>query len=385
MPVYKDEARNTWYAMFYYKDWNGERKKKKKRGFKTQREAKEFEREFLLMHANDPNITFESLVKLYFEDAENRIRIGTADNKASVFDTHITPYFRKKKINEIDVADIRRWQNLLLDKTNPHTNKPYSPTYLRTINSQLSAIFNFAVEYYGLPYNPCHKVKSIGQKRPGEMEFWTLDEFNTAIAYEKKPAFHLAFMLLYWTGMREGECLALSPSKIIHESKSINITHTYFKRKGLDMFGPPKTDNSYRTTTLPDFVYDELIEYVEGVYGLSATDRILYFTKTALTKELEYLCKASGVKRIRVHDLRHSHVSLLIELGYRTHAIADRIGDTPEEVDKTYAHLYPNKAMQIARELDKHKDGIDNGSIIDTFDYKYDTVNVKDMEPKKVE
>ena len=385
MPVYKDEARNTWYAMFYYKDWQGERKKKKKRGFKTQREAKEFEREFLLMHASDPNITFETLVELYFSDAKNRIRWGTAENKESVFDTHITPYFKKKKISEIDVADIRRWQNVMLEKINPHNNKPYSPTYLRTINSQLSAIFNFAVEYYGLPFNPCRKTKSIGEKQADEMSFWTLDEFNTAISYEKKPAFHLAFMLLYWTGMREGECLALSPSKILHDSKALNICHSYHKKDGKDILGPTKTKNSVRVTPLPDFVYEELKYYVEGIYGITPTDRIFYFTKTALNKELDSLCKKSGVKRIRVHDLRHSHVSLLVELGYRSYAIADRIGDTPEMVDKTYAHLYPNKGNQIARELDRHKDGISNGSNIDLYGSKPDTVNVNDMEPKNAE
>lgn len=385
MPVYKDESRNTWYAMFYYKDWQGERKKKKKRGFKTQREAKEFEREFLLMHANDPNITFETLVELYFSDAKNRIRWGTVENKASVFDTHITPYFKKKKISEIDIADIRRWQNIMLEKINPTNNKPYSPTYLRTINSQLSAIFNFAVEYYGLPFNPCHKIKAIGEKQADEMLFWTLDEFNAAMAYEKKPAFHLAFMLLYWTGMREGECLALTPEKILHDSKSLNICHTYHKKDGKDVFGPTKTKNSVRTTTLPDFVYDELNYYVEGIYGISPTDRIFYFTKTALNKELDALCKKSGVKRIRVHDLRHSHVSLLVELGYRSHAIADRIGDTTEIVDRTYAHLYPNKGAQIAKELDKHKEGIIGGRVNDPYGSKSDVVNVRDMEPQKTE
>ena len=189
MPVYKDEARNTWYCSFYYKDWIGQRKLKKKRGFKTQREAKEFEREFLLIHSNDPNILFSSLVELYFTDAKNRIRWGTVENKKSVFEAHITPYFAKKKINEIDVSDIRRWQNIMLEKVNPHNNRPYSQTYLRSVNSQLSAIFNFAVEYYGLPFNPCHKVKAIGEKHADEMQFWTLDEFNKAISCEKNLHF----------------------------------------------------------------------------------------------------------------------------------------------------------------------------------------------------
>ena len=119
MPVYKDEERNTWYCSFYYKDWLGQRKLKKKRGFKTQREAKEFEREFLLVHSTDPNITFKSLVDLYFADAKNRIRWGTAENKESVFEKHIIPYFGKMRISEIDVSDIRRWQNDMLAKINP--------------------------------------------------------------------------------------------------------------------------------------------------------------------------------------------------------------------------------------------------------------------------
>lgn len=321
---------------------------------------------------------------MYFADAENRIRWGTAENKKAVFETHIIPFFEKRKINEIDVADIRRWQNEMLEKINPHNHKPYSKTYLRTVNSQLSAIFNFAVEYYGLPFNPCRKTKSIGEKQADEMLFWTLDEFNQAISYEKKPAFHLAFMLMYWTGMRQGECLAITPDKILHDTKSINICRTYHKKDGKDIFGPTKTRNSVRITPLPDFVYDELKYYVEGIYGISPSDRIFYFTKSALNKELDYICEKSGVKRIRVHDLRHSHVSLLVELGYRSYAIADRIGDTPEMVDKTYAHLYPNKSEQIARELDRHRNGISGNLNIDPCGSKPDTVNVDDMLSKTV-
>lgn len=371
MPVYKDEARNTWYCSFYYKDWTGERKLKKKRGFKTMREAKEFEREFKLMYASDPNMTFATLVDLYFDDANNRIRQGTTQTKKNMFDTHITPYFKLKKINEIDVGDIRRWQNGMLKKINPHNNQPYSPTYLRTINSQLSAIFSFAVQYYKLPSNPCQKVKAIGKKQADEMNFWTLDQFNKVIAFEDKAAYHLAFMLLYWTGMREGECLALTPNKIIHEKKAIDICQTYYKINGEDIMGPPKTQNSVRVTPLPDFVYDELKNYVESIYGITENERIFYFARTALNKELDRLAKLAGVERIRVHDLRHSHVSLLIELGYRSHAIADRIGDTTEMVDRTYAHLYPNKDLQIARELDKHKEGIM---------YQQKTVETADMK-----
>jgi integrase len=190
------------------------------------------------------------------------------------------------------------------------------------------------------------------------MQFWTLDEFNKAIAYEDKPAFHLCFMILFWCGLRKGECLALTPQKIFHDTKSLNVTETFHRVDGEDIFGPPKTDNGIRTVHMPDFVYNELTRYIESIYGIKENEKIFFFAGSAMNKELDYLAETAGVKRIRVHDLRHSHVSLLIKLGYRTHEIADRIGDTPEVVDRTYAHLYPSTSLDIARELDKHKNGI---------------------------
>ena len=364
MPVYKDEERNTWYASFYYTNWKGEYKKKKKRGFKLEREAKAFEREFLLKESGNPNMTFETLVDLYYEDSTHRVRRSTKNTKRSMIDTHVLPVFKLKVVSEITNADIRRWQNLMLKKKNPRNGQPYKPTYLRSINSQLSTILNFAVEFYNLQKNPCSRVKSIGKKRADEMKFWTLDQFNEVIACEKLPAYHVAFMTLYWTGMRVGELLALCPKKLFDDTKSLNITETYKREEGEDVFDDPKTENSIRTVSMPDFLYHELKQYMDALYGLKSDDRIFYFTKSALNKELDRIAEKAGVERIRVHDMRHSHVALLIELGYRTHAIAKRIGDTPEEVNRTYAHLYPNKSQDIARELNRHKDGIVRGAAV---------------------
>lgn len=361
MPAYKDEKRGTWYASFYYTNWKGEYKKKKKRGFKLKKQAEDFEREFLLKESGNPNMTFETLVELYYEDLTHRVRKSTNNTKRNMIDTHVLPVFKLKVVSEITNADIRRWQNLMLKKINPRTGQPYKPTYLRSINSQLSAILNFAVEYYNLQKNPCSRVKSIGKKRADEMKFWTLDQFNKVIDCEELPAYHIAFMMLYWTGMRVGELLALTPKKVIDATESVSITETYKREEGEDVFDDPKTENSIRTVSLPDFIYKELKQYINALYGIKPNDRIFYFTKSALNKELDRIAEKAGIERIRVHDLRHSHVSLLIELGYRTHAIAKRIGDTPEEVDRTYAHLYPNKSQDIAKELSRHKDGIVRG------------------------
>jgi integrase len=364
MPAYKDEKRGTWYVQFYYTNWKGEYKKKKKRGFKRKKDADDFEREFLLKESGNPNITFETLVELYYEDATHRVRNSTKGTKKSMIDTHVLPVFKLKVISEITNADIRRWQNLMLKKKNPRNGQPYKPTYLRSINSQLSAILNFAVEYYNLPQNPCSRVKSIGKKRADEMNFWTLDQFNEVIAYEDSPAYRIAFLTLFWTGIRSGELLALTPKKVFDDIESLDICETYKREDGEDVFDETKNENP-RIVSMPDFLYKEFKQYMDSLYGLEANDRIFYFTRTALNKELDRLIEKANIERIRVHDLRHSHVALLIELGYRTHAIAQRIGDTAEEVDRTYAHLYPNKGQDIARELNRHKDGIVQTIIID--------------------
>jgi len=65
--------------------------------------------------------------------------------------------------------------------------------------------------------------------------------------------------------------------------------------------------------------------------------------------------KAAGVKRIRIHDLRHSHVSLLIEMGFSALAIADRVGHESVDITYKYAHLFPSKQQEMAQKLDMER------------------------------
>ena len=99
-------------------------------------------------------------------------------------------------------------------------------------------------------------------------------------------------------------------------------------------------------------------EYVEDFRDdLGPHDRIFDVTKYYLTHEMERGCKESGVKRIRVHDLRHSHVSLLIEMGFSALSIADRVGHESTDITYRYAHLVPNKQTEIANALECTKEG----------------------------
>lgn len=144
MGVYK-EGKN-WKVQVYYRDWQGNRKRKQKRGFRTKGEAKEWERDFLQQQTQSVDIEFGNFLELYYKDMKVRLRENTMYTKRYIIDLKIKPYFEHKVLSEITVADIRNWQNELLKQN-------YSETYLKTINCQLGAIFNYAVRYYNLKDN----------------------------------------------------------------------------------------------------------------------------------------------------------------------------------------------------------------------------------------
>jgi len=341
-----------WKATFRYTDWTGKRVLKKKEGFDKKGDAQAFEREFLLKNSRNPNMTFASLVDLYRVDAEHRVREGTQDTQDSIIDKWLLPFFGELKVGEIDAVTIRNWQNEVMSTINPRTGKKYADTYIRSMNSRLSAILNYAVMFYNLKANPCRPAGYMGKKKAGKMKFWTLDEFNLAMAQVSSRSFRVAFQIMYWLGFREGECLALQPADIL-PSKVVRVEKTHHRRKGEDKNGPPKTDNSYRDTSMPDFLYDEVLQYIDALCDIQEHDRIFYFQKGTLGRVLTEAANAAGVKRIRIHDLRHSHAALLVELGYSIVAVAERLGDTVEVAMSTYSHLYPNKMEAIVADLNK--------------------------------
>ena len=336
-----------WRCQFYYKDWQGNRHKKNKRGFRTKAEAEEWERNFRQQNQRDLNIDFENFVEIYFADMEHRLRENTIRNKRDIFNLKITPYFRRRKMSEIRTADIRAWQNEMLQKE-------YAQTYLKNINNQLVALFNYAVQYYDLKENPCRKAGSIGKNKAEDMEFWTKREFRQFLpAMDNKPEAKIAFQLLYWTGMRIGELLALTMSDIDFDGQIITISKSYQRIQGRNVVTPPKTAKSNRKVTIPLFLAEELEEYCNKLYGVMAEDRIFQFTKSFMEHELMRGIRETGVKRIRLHDLRHSHASLLVEMGFPPLAIAERLGHEKVETTlNTYSHLYPNKQTELAKQLD---------------------------------
>ncbi len=293
-------------------------------------------------------MAFGSLVELYMEDCKSRLKPTTYANKEYVINLKVLPYFKDMPINTIEPATVRKWQNELLS----HENN-YSQTYLKTVNNQLSAIFNFAMKYYKLPSNPARICGSMGKKNADSMLFWTTEEFKKFMPFvSDKPLSKAAFEVLFWTGIRSGELLALTLDDFDFEAQTLSVNKNYAKHDGDDLIMDPKTPKSKRIITIPKFLCEIVQDYVSKLYDYKPDERLFQVTKYYLHHEMTRGSKKAGVKRIRIHDLRHSHASLLIEMGFSPLLISERLGhENVETTLQTYSHLYPNKHGEVADKL----------------------------------
>ena len=352
MPAYKDAEKGTWFVSFYYENWKGVKQKKMKRGFPTKKEALAWEREFLMQKAADLNMDFEKFVEIYITDKKERLRENTWSTKEHIIRTKILPYFKNKRLSDVQPKDVIAWQNEMLNYRDGK-GKPYSPTYLKTLHNQLSAIFNHGVRYYGLKSNPAAIAGNMGSEKHKEMLFWTKEEYlKFADTMMDRPRSFYAFEVLYWCGIREGELLALTPADFDFEKGTLSITKSYQRLKGRDVITDPKTPKSVRVIQMPQFLTEEIHDYVKSLYKIQPDQRVFDMTKHYLHHEMDRGSKEAGVKRIRIHDLRHSHVSLLIEMGFSALAIADRVGHESIDITYKYAHLFPSKQKEMAQRLD---------------------------------
>ena len=355
MSVYKDPKNNTWKVYYRFTDWQGKVHQSTKRGFKTKREALAWEREQLYKVESDLDMTFESFIDTYTADMKNRLKETTWHTKEHIIRTKLLPYFAKRKMNSIQPKDIIAWQNEMI-KCRDKNGEAYSPVYLKTLHNQLSAIFNHAVRFYGLKDNPAAKVGNMGKAKAREMLFWTQEEYKkSSEEMMGKPVSFYAFEMLYWCGIREGELLALTPADFDFEKRTVTINKSYQRLNGQDLITTPKTEKSNRVITMPQFLAEEIQDYLKMLYGIGPDDRMFTVTKSYLHREMDRGAKEAGVPRIRIHDIRHSAVSLLIDMGFSATAIADRVGHESIDITYNYAHLFPSKQAEMADKLNMER------------------------------
>ncbi len=350
MAVHKDNKKGTWYAQFRYTDWQGQRKGKMKRGFPTKKAAKEYEEEYLRTSASSPDMTMQSLCGLYLADLKARRKTNTAYDEESIINNHILPPLGKMSLTKITVTTIREWQNQIMSKKGLTTKKPLSPHTIRNISVCLSSILNYAVRFYNLPKNPVQVARGIG-KANARIDFWEMDEWKKFISVIEDEYDRLCFSFLFTSGLRLGEMLALTPNDVDFSSNKISVSKTFNWK--LKYSGAPKTETSNRVITMPEYVMNMLKDFLLRCY--EPPDRIFEATsQKRLTARMKKYSEMAGIKKIRIHDLRHSHASFLIHSGVPITAISQRLGHkSPKITLDVYSHVYKSSDAEIASILEK--------------------------------
>lgn len=346
MTVYKDEQRDTWYFITRIEQPDGTKKQVKRRGFKTEKAALLAEAKLEAEGIAEEIVTFEFVANEYLSWYKKRRKESSYIKISSILDVHLIPHFKRKELRSIKQRDIIKFQDKLIESK-------MAASHIKKIHTTLSAVFNFAIKNEYTKENPASIVGNVDLKENKHVNFWTLEEFKPFVAVVDDPLFYALFMTLYYSGMRKGELLALTWADLDFETCTINVDKTEYNRK----VTTTKTDASRRKILMPKTVMNLLhaiklefnpkLNYV--VFG-EIKDSI---STTTLDRRFEKYVTAAGVKKIRIHDFRHSHASYLINKGTIISVIAARLGhgDVATTLN-TYSHLYPTTEKEAVLDME---------------------------------
>lgn len=339
------------YDLYFRVYEDGKQKQKKICGCKTKTEAKEKYNKFIADYCDfqlerpkkveeKTSEAIETAFDIYCEWMKANCKPSTVYDVKNGFEKFVFPTFAGKKLNEITKHDINRWQDFL--STQKKSNGEYfSYKYQKKIRAYFSTFFTWASSRYDLPspFEFADKVRAKNIKK--EMNIWTREQFQQFIEAVDEPLYFTLFTMMFFTGRREGEILALSPADIdlTAGTATFNKNVTQYKTSNGQPWEIVPT-KAYKEATLPlaKPVIEALKKYDFGETFLFGGNRPL--PTTSVARKFKQYSDLAGVPQIRIHDLRHSFVSMLIHNGVNLAVVADLISDSLEQVTKTYAHMY---------------------------------------------
>lgn len=297
---------------------------------------------------NPADVLFEDLLAEYFAFQQNRVKESTYYDETSKFRVRITPFFTGRKLSEISAKTILQWQATL---------DGLSYKYRSDLHNYLSHFFHFAERYHDIP-NVMEKIDRPRNLEPKkEMEIWTPEEFSRFIGAVSAPDYQMFFRVLYITGCRRGEALALTWEDVDFEKCEISITKTVtFKLTNGDRnykITTPKNVGSNRTVTIPRYLADDLRVYRAWQSANKPAQAFLFsgdrpLPPTSIDRVMANACASADVPKIRIHDIRHSCASLLIHKGVSIVAVSRRLGHSNiEQTLNTYSHMMPDDQSVI--------------------------------------
>lgn len=361
MAVYKDNN-NTWYVSFRVKDAFGKSIHKTKRGFKTKREANQFELNYKTKYSKCCKVKFKILTEDYIGYCQLRRKITTLENKSYLIAKHFLPFLGNLDVEDITIKVLCEWQNRLI------LHQPsYSDTYLYTVNNLLKSIFLYAEKHFDLKDNPAKLLDSIGKARNNHFNYWAQSDFQTFLmtltnediikkAQIKRHIdtypLYVAFNLLYYSGLRLGELLALTKADLDFNQNNIRVNKTLVRLKQKNIIQTPKSKKSIRLIPMPSKIMSIIKQYLDRL-DITDDEQIFYMlNKYNMWRALRSTAKLAGIKIIRLHDLRHSNASLLYSLGVPVKEISERLGHANIQTTlDIYTHISDAQRNETVQKL----------------------------------
>ncbi|HFF2704815.1 TPA: tyrosine-type recombinase/integrase [Listeria monocytogenes] len=366
MSVTKEKGKDTW-KLDISKGYNavtGKRNRFIKRNIKTRKEALELESYYRMTKYGDySTIKGASLDILYEimkdEDKKKQRKESYISSQNGNYNKHFSPYFKHATIGLLTYKDIDAFRETLLDKDLSNN----------TVNKQMilmKKLLDIAVKEGFLNENPCSQIKRLPVPKH-KMNYWTVKEFQQFLTLLEPDdsSYKLIFKVLFSTGMRIGELLGLTWKDIDFNRKEIDVNKTLIHLPGRTILNEPKTDASIRKITIQSNLADELQSWKETQTARLSrfTDdveqlQVFQFAPSIISRYMvtnkynAILERTTELKRIRIHDFRHSHVALLIENGEEQFPIKERLGHASIQTTyDTYGHLYPSKQKSMSDKL----------------------------------
>ncbi len=357
---------------FYIVELDGTEKQKKFSGFKTKQLAKEAYLDFVTTKCelvkNNPikksnpkkqELTIGNLVPLYIASLKNQNKDSVIYEKQNMFNRLLLPRFKEYTLKELTTEELYRWQDDLWSSKNPKTNEYYSYKHLTKIRTTFSAFLSWCATRYSYTNNLLNVKKPKRRSPQRKMDFWTKQEFLNFIKAidsdietykndnDNKRAkklidelimYRTFFFVLFYTGRRKGEALAITLQDV--KSNSI-VFDKSLTRKTLTSatyeITSTKTERQDATPICPALAKELKLYKGQSPFFFGGEKPI---AENTLTRFYRRYTEKAGNKQIRIHDLRHSFVSMMIHLGAPLTVVASLIGDTLQQVTQTYAHLY---------------------------------------------
>ena len=387
MPVYETKKitkdGRKYYFSCYYKDKYGKSKKYMSKMYKGVRECEKAERKFLetvehrdIAIKND-EVTFELVCEEWLSFKESQVKETSFYCIEGRIRKYILDYFKDYNLYSIKIPTINEWKNWLRDSS---LNKDGQ----NKIIGYAMEIFRYAVTYYDFDSKIVvrlqkNKISTVEREKDSKWNFITYEEFQKLLSCIDDEFDKLIIYTLYFTGLRIGELMGLNWYDIDFERKTLRINKELTvkikkseKSKGIYYkLVPPKTSNSIRTIDLSDNLVEKLKKHYESEKKIYNFDKsmfvfgnVSYIKETTLRNHLKKYIELAQIKPknpyykkgdtiLTLHGFRHSHASLLINLGLDSRDVAERLGDTIQMVESTYYHIFPQKKSNTVNALNK--------------------------------